>query len=151
MSIELDLQIASNSHGIPDLEQFLSWSNATLSNYPEHSVLTIRIVDEEESALLNNKYRKKIGPTNVLSFPADIDPQFDYPLLGDIIICAPVVVNQAQECNKDLTAHWAHMVVHGILHLLGYDHVTEKEAHKMETLETELLISFGFAPPYGEK
>ena len=151
MNIELDLQIASNASSIPTLEQFQFWVNAALSNYQDKGELTIRIVDEEESAMLNNKYRKKSGPTNVLSFPADIDPQFDYPLLGDIIICAQVVENQAQNFNKDLIAHWAHMVIHGVFHLLGYNHTTEQEANEMETLETELLIKFGYPPPYGGK
>jgi probable rRNA maturation factor len=151
MSSILDLQIASKSNNIPSMEQFQLWVNTALSEHHVASELTIRIVDEEESAMLNSKYRKKTGPTNVLSFPVDIDPPFDYPLLGDIVICAPVVSSQAQEYCKDLTAHWAHIVIHGTLHLLGYDHITQEEATKMETLETELLVNLGYPPPYGEQ
>jgi probable rRNA maturation factor len=151
MSIELDLQIASTADYLPTIIQFQSWVNAVLSNYQANSELTIRIVDEEESAILNSKYRNKSGPTNVLSFPADIPSKFDCPLLGDIIICAPVIAYQAREYNKDLMAHWAHIVVHGVLHLLGYSHYTEQEANKMEALEISALAKFGYPSPYGEK
>ncbi len=151
MSIVLDLQIASNAQDIPTSSQFQAWVDAALSGHIDNTELTIRIVDEEESASLNFTYRKKSGSTNVLSFPAEIDPQFNCPLLGDIIICAPVVKSQAKEHNKKLLAHWAHMVVHGTLHLLGYNHITNDEAVIMEKLETKILVQFGYAPPYGER
>ena len=145
MNIDLDLQIASKAKTIPSLSQFHKWVEIALKDHLKKNIeLSIRIVDEDESAELNQKYRKKPGPTNVLSFPADIDPEFNLPLLGDIIICAPLVEQQAKAYGKDLFAHFAHMTIHGVLHLLGYEHATTEQAEKMETLEAELLIALGF-------
>src|SRR5690606_24067449 len=93
-------------------------------------------------------YRHQDKPTNVLSFPADIPAELNLPLLGDLVICAPVVEREAMEQRKTLEAHWAHMVVHGTLHLVGYDHITEPEAEEMESLETKILTGMGFPPPY---
>lgn len=110
--------------------------------------LTVRIVGAEEGATLNRDYRGRDGATNVLSFPFDEPFMLQPPLLGDIVICAPVLVTQAGQQNKSLQAHWAHLVVHGVLHLLGYDHMEEGQAREMETLEIGILAELGFADPY---
>jgi probable rRNA maturation factor len=151
VSIELELQIASEAQTLPHPSQFREWVGHTLSDRIDTAELTIRIVDIEEMTDLNENYRHKQGPTNVLSFPADIDPEFEMPLLGDIIICAPVVQREAGDANIDLLAHWAHMVVHGTLHLLGYDHIVPQEAKIMEDLEEEILTEMGYPAPYGDK
>ena len=110
--------------------------------------LSIRITDIEEAARLNERYRAKSGPTNVLSFPADIPDVAQSGLIGDLVICAPVVLKEASEQHKSAQAHWAHLVIHGLLHLLGHDHQTDPEAAAMEALETRLLQHFGFSDPY---
>lgn len=149
MSIELELQLATSAQTIPHPSQFREWIASTLSEHIEDAELTIRIVDEDEMTELNERFRNKKGPTNVLSFPYDVDEQFEYPLLGDIIICAPVVQREAQDGDIELLAHWAHMVVHGALHLLGYDHMQEDEAEIMENIETKILTDMGYPAPYG--
>ena len=106
------------------------------------------MVDTEEMATLNRAYRGKEGPTNVLSFPYDLPPEAGLALLGDIVICAPVVAREAREQGKTLDAHWAHMTVHGALHLLGYDHIDEHEAAAMEALETDILARLDYPCPY---
>lgn len=151
MSIELELQIASNAKTLPHPAQFREWIGNTLDAEYDNVELTIRIVDIEEMTELNETYRKKQGPTNVLSFPAQIDPNFDVSLLGDIIICAPVVQQEAADADIDLIAHWAHMVVHGTLHLLGYDHINPDDADVMESIETKILTELGYPAPYGDK
>lgn len=151
MTIELELQIASDAQTLPHPAQFREWIGSTLDDKYDNVELTIRIVDIEEMTELNETYRKKHGPTNVLSFPADIDASFDINLLGDIIICAPVVQKEASDANIDLIAHWAHMVVHGTLHLLGYDHIDADDADAMEALETKILTDLGYPAPYGDK
>lgn len=148
MTIELELQIASDAKTLPHPSQFREWISVALWNRMEEAELTIRIVDEEEITDLNEQYRGKNKPTNVLSFPAEIDEQFGLPILGDIVICAPVVEHEALSQNKDLLAHWAHMVIHGTLHLLGFDHQNNNEAVEMEELETDILDKLGFPPPY---
>jgi probable rRNA maturation factor len=151
MSIELELQIASNIKTLPHPAQFREWISVTLFQRLDTAELTIRIVDEEEGAELNEQYREKKGATNVLSFPYQPMPGVASRLLGDIVICAPIVEREAEENDKPLISHWAHMVVHGTLHLLGYNHEVESEAIEMETLETAILLQLGFPPPYGEK
>ncbi|MBT4963910.1 MAG: rRNA maturation RNase YbeY [Francisellaceae bacterium] len=150
MTIELELQLASNAKTLPHPAQFRDWLGAVFSDYSEDAELTIRIVDEEEIQELNFKYRDKDKATNVLSFPTDSHHEFDLQLLGDIIICAPIVEKEAVEQDKELLAHWAHLVVHGVLHLLDYDHDSDTRAAIMESLETKILVELGFAPPYGE-
>ena len=148
--LTLDMENVSCSRQVPGHDQVQRWAEAALEQCRRELELSIRIVDEAESAQLNETYRHKSGPTNVLSFPADLPPELELPLLGDLVICAPVVIREAQEQSKTPEAHWAHMVVHGCLHLIGYDHMEDSEAEEMETLETGILIGLGFPPPYQE-
>lgn len=149
MAIELDLQIAVESEqGLPSADQFQHWLDKTIIPFQQNAELTIRIVDEEESQQLNRDYRGKDKPTNVLSFPFEAPPGMEMDLLGDMIICRQVVEKEAIEQSKPLIAHWAHMVVHGSLHLLGYDHIEDAEAEEMEALETEIMLDMGFDDPY---
>lgn len=150
MGIELELQIASDAKMLPHPAQIREWVSLTLWQRLDNAELTIRIVDEEESAHLNFQYRNKRGATNVLSFPYKTLPNIKHSILGDIVICAPVVAKEAAQQGKSLLSHWAHMVIHGILHLLGFNHELDPEANEMETLETALMIKLGFPPPYGE-
>lgn len=147
MSIELDIQRASEAPEQPDDDSFLRWVGLALGAGTDRE-LTIRLVDEDEGRNLNHTYRGKDYATNVLSFPADLPPELDLPLLGDLVVCAPVVAREATEQGKPLNAHWAHMVIHGCLHLLGYDHIDDTEADEMETLERELLAQLSIADPY---
>ncbi|USD64652.1 rRNA maturation RNase YbeY [Vibrio sp. SCSIO 43136] len=149
MSIELDLQIAvEDPSTLPSEADFNKWLSTTVSQFQPQAEVTIRLVDEEESHQLNHEYRGKDKPTNVLSFPFEVPPGVEIDLLGDLIICRQVVEAEAKEQNKPLAAHWAHMVVHGSLHLLGYDHIEDDEAEEMESLETEIMQSMGFEDPY---
>tara|TARA_R110002033_G_scaffold606_2_gene5585 strand:+ start:2123 stop:2581 length:459 start_codon:yes stop_codon:yes gene_type:complete len=147
MSIELDIQRASEAPEQPDDDSFLRWVGLALGAGTDRE-LTIRLVDEDEGRSLNHTYRGRDYATNVLSFPADLPPELDLPLLGDLVVCAPVVAREATEQGKPLNAHWAHMVIHGCLHLLGYDHIDDTEADEMETLERELLAQLSIADPY---
>jgi len=148
----VEVQIVSQCSGLPDDNQLTQWVELATQNRAE-SELVIRVVDGAESAELNQTYRQKEGPTNVLSFP------FERPeglpaealtedILGDLVICAPVVEQEANEQGKTLQSHWAHLVVHGCLHLQGYDHIDENDRNIMETLEIELLNSIGITNPY---
>ncbi|MFZ7282162.1 rRNA maturation RNase YbeY [Avibacterium avium] len=145
----VDLQIASeNSENLPTELQFQQWASVAVQAENLQPELTIRVVDEAESQSLNATYRGKDYPTNVLSFPFECPEEVELPLLGDLVICRQVVEREAQEQGKPLMAHWAHMVVHGCLHLLGYDHIEDAEAEEMESLETEIMQDLGFADPY---
>ena len=149
MSIELDLQLAvENEQGLPTEQDIQLWLNKTIPQFQENAELTVRIVDTQESHQLNHEYRGKDKPTNVLSFPFEAPPGIELDLLGDLIICRQVVEKEAEEQSKPLLAHWAHMVVHGSLHLLGYDHIEDDEAEEMESLETEIMQTMGFEDPY---
>ncbi|MEZ9630985.1 rRNA maturation RNase YbeY [Vibrio breoganii] len=149
MAIYLDLQLAvKNDSQLPSEQDFQSWLDYTLTQFQPDSELTIRIVDSEESHQLNHDYRGKNKPTNVLSFPFEAPPGVEINLLGDLVICKQVVEDEAAAQQKTLTAHWAHMVVHGSLHLLGYDHIQDEEAEEMESLETEIMQGLGFDDPY---
>lgn len=151
MTIELDLQNVSTSARVPAEAAFDRWAAAALRGRLESAELTIRVVDEEESALLNGRFRGKEGPTNVLSFPFEKPPGLPpTDLIGDLVICAPVVERESGGQGKTLEAHWAHMVIHGVLHLLGYDHTDEVQALEMEGLETLILCGLGFPHPYEE-
>ncbi len=149
MSVILDLQLAcDNQTGLPAESDFQRWLDAAVLPFQEEAEVTIRLVDEAESNQLNLTYRGKDKPTNVLSFPFECPPGVELPLLGDLIICRQVVEQEAQEQGKPLLAHWAHMVVHGSLHLLGYDHIEDEEAEEMEALEVEFMQTLGFDNPY---
>lgn len=149
--LELDLQIASTAAALPSEAQFRAWCTIALRQRTADSELTIRLVDEAEGRELNHSFRHKDYATNVLSFPADVpDELLDIPLLGDLVICVPVVEREATEQAKTLEAHWAHLVIHGCLHLLGYDHIEDEEAEEMEALERELLAELGHADPYAD-
>ena len=145
----IDLQIACEEEsGLPTAEQIEQWATAAVQPQSDEVEMTVRIVDEAESHALNLNYRGKDRPTNVLSFPFECPDEVELPLLGDLVICRQVVEREAQEQDKPLMAHWAHMVVHGSLHLLGYDHIEDDEAEEMESLETEIMQGLGFADPY---
>ncbi|KNE85079.1 rRNA maturation RNase YbeY [Aggregatibacter aphrophilus] len=145
----IDLQIACEQEtGLPTAEQIEQWATAAVQPQTDEVEMTVRIVDEAESHALNLNYRGKDRPTNVLSFPFECPDEVELPLLGDLVICRQVVEREAQEQGKPLMAHWAHMVVHGSLHLLGYDHIEDDEAEEMESLETQIMIGLGFVDPY---
>ena len=145
----IDLQIACEQEtGLPTAEQIEQWATAAVQPQSDEVEMTVRIVDEAESHELNLNYRGKDRPTNVLSFPFECPDEVELPLLGDLVICRQVVEREAQEQDKPLMAHWAHMVVHGSLHLLGYDHIEDDEAEEMESLEAQIMTGLGFADPY---
>lgn len=151
MGYKINLQIASKNKNIPKKDLLKRWAITTLQPFKITAEVTLRIVDEEESALLNKTYRNKEASTNVLSFPFEGPAELKLKLLGDMVICAPVVEKEATEQGKELMSHWAHMVVHGLLHLLGYDHIKAVDAGKMETEEKKLLKELGFSDPYCEE
>ena len=149
--IELDLQLATDASKLPAEAQLRRWVELALRQRTADSELTIRLVDEAEGRELNHTWRHKDYATNVLSFPAEVpDGLLDIPLLGDLVICVPVVEREAREQNKALEAHWAHLVIHGCLHLLGYDHIEDEEAEEMEALERTLLAELGHPDPYAD-
>ena len=145
----IDLQIACEQEsGLPTAEQIEQWATAAVQPQSDEVEMTVRIVDEAESHELNLNYCGKERPTNVLSFPFECPDEVELPLLGDLVICRQVVEREAQEQDKPVMAHWAHMVVHGSLHLLGYDHIEDDEAEEMESLEAQIMTGLGFADPY---
>ena len=148
MTIILDIQSASTSEDAPDEQSIKRWVGAVIDSNQGDTELSVRIVDEPEGKLLNETYRGTSGATNVLSFPFENQTPEPLPLIGDIVVCAPIVQREAKQQNKDLNAHWAHMIIHGVLHLLGYDHQNDSEAAVMEGLETEIMQKLGFPPPY---
>ena len=146
----IDIQRVFESPNQPSDAQLESWVNAVLASLNEEFELTIRIVDDVESAELNETYRHKKGATNILSFPFDVPDGIELNLLGDLVICAPVLEREAIEQDKPLQNHWAHIVIHGTLHLLGYDHIDDVEAEEMEAKEIELLQTLSIPNPYEE-
>ena len=134
--------------GVPSARKIQAWSRAALASAKREGEVAVRIVGADESAHLNAAYRGKRGATNVLSFPYDAPPGIQHWPLGDIVICAPVVAHEAREQDKTLEAHWSHMVVHGTLHLLGFDHIRKADACVMEDQERTILAALGFADPY---
>jgi probable rRNA maturation factor len=140
----IQVQIACSRKNLPSATQLRRWARAAMPVDQRNKEIVLRIVNNIESADLNQRFRHKSGPTNVLSFPAP--DAFD--TLGDIVICAPLVAKEAREQGKKLTAHWAHLVVHGVLHLVGYDHSKNTDAEIMESLEIAILRQLGFANPY---
>jgi probable rRNA maturation factor len=151
MTLIVDIQMASASEEAPDPQSIERWVSAAIDNQRDSTELSIRIVDTEEGQALNEQFRGSTGATNVLSFPFENESPEPLPLIGDIVICAPVVLKEASEQNKTLHAHWAHMIIHGVLHLLGYDHQNETDANLMESLETEIMQGLGFPPPYSSQ
>ena len=149
MTIEVDIQRATDAPEQPDDDSLIRWAALALRDDPGKE-LTIRLVDAEESQQLNSEYRHKDYPTNVLSFPADLPPELNIPLLGDLVICVPVVNREAAEQGKRRDAHCAHMGNHGCLHLLGHDHIDDNEADAREQLEPQLLAELNIADPYLE-
>jgi probable rRNA maturation factor len=148
MSHEVDVQRAHASPHTPGEGMLGRWARAALARGCEGGAVSLRLVDEAEGAELNRRYRGREGATNVLSFPFEAAEFTDPPLLGDVVICVPVVEREACAQGKSAESHYAHMVVHGVLHLLGHDHDDDGAAREMETLETHLLAALGFADPY---
>lgn len=155
MSAIIDLQLACEHPSLPSPEDFQRWVELTLSEHAntdslriQDTELTIRVVDEQESQTLNHDYRGKDKPTNVLSFPFEAPPGIEINLLGDLVICAQVVASEAKDQGKQEMHHWAHMTVHGCLHLLGYDHIEEQDAEVMEALEIKILAKLAIDDPY---
>ena len=161
-SLRVDLQNPNNFESLPALSEIESWSeaaiqaNAKKKGYKNSLSVLIRIVDENESADLNQTYREKEGPTNVLSFPNDV-PEFMLDIadlveqnshIGDLVICEPVMIKEATDQGKSVFSHWAHLIVHGVLHLQGFDHIDEADAIEMEALEIKILEQLGFENPY---
>lgn len=147
MKLEVDIQNASK-HDSPKPEQIEQWIGAALQGRTQDAEVSIRIVDETEMTDINRLYCDKNKPTNVLSFPADIPDELNFPLLGDIVICASVVAEEAKSQSKSELAHWAHMLVHGTLHLLGHDHIKDADAEKMQACEVSVLQQLGYSDPY---
>jgi probable rRNA maturation factor len=149
VTVALGYAVASRK-GVPSPASFRRWVEAALKGARRRKAteVAIRIVDADEGQALNLQYRGRDYATNVLSFPADLPPGLNLPLIGDLVICAPVVAREAAEQGKAPAAHWAHMTIHGTLHLLGYDHIEDAEAEAMEALETRVLAGLGIADPY---
>lgn len=147
---EINIQNVSIETAVPDAETLIHWALVALNPHHKKGELTIRIVDAAESQTLNQRYRQQDKPTNVLAFPFDNFPEIEIsePILGDIVICAAIVNQEAKQQSKNHDAHWAHIVIHGVLHLLGYDHITSTDAQRMETLEIDLLQQLDYTNPY---
>jgi probable rRNA maturation factor len=146
----IEIQRISSSTDVPEDTQIEQWANVALYGLTESIEMVIRIVDEDESAQLNETYRHKVGATNVLSFPFEVPEGIELNLLGDLVVCAPVLAREAQEQNKPLMAHWAHIIIHGTLHLLGYDHIDDSDAREMEEKEIALLKTLSISNPYDD-
>jgi probable rRNA maturation factor len=146
----IEIQRISSSTDVPEDTQIERWANVALYGLTESIEMVIRIVDEDESAQLNETYRHKVGATNVLSFPFEVPEGIELNLLGDLVVCAPVLAREAQEQNKPLMAHWAHIIIHGTLHLLGYDHIDDSDAREMEEKEIALLKTLSISNPYDD-
>ncbi len=158
MNLNIDLENVSGLHGIPNVDDVQHWVMHTLQAAGEFGLddveLAVRFVDDRESRALNNQYRGIDKPTNVLSFPAERPaglPEFESQPLGDIVCCVQVIEREAKEQRKSVYDHWAHMIVHGTLHLLGYDHEYASDAEAMELLELRALQSFNINNPYAEQ
>lgn len=147
---ELEIQVVFESKDQPEQQHIQLWIDTALEDYAQDTEIVVRIVDEQESAELNEQYRHKQGPTNILSFPVEVPEGIELNLLGDLVICAPVLEKEALQQNKRLADHWAHIIVHGVLHLLGYDHIDDKEAEQMESKEIAILNRLHISNPYTE-
>ncbi|MDQ2069665.1 rRNA maturation RNase YbeY [Natronospira bacteriovora] len=155
--LSLDVDYACPSEGLPGEDDFRHWAETALAlalesddDRPQTLEVALRLVEAEESRALNHQWRDRDRPTNVLSFPGEHLPGLPWRHLGDLVICASVVAREAAEQNKQEAAHWAHMLIHGLLHLLGHDHQQDEEAEIMEDLERRILAELGFPNPYEE-
>lgn len=148
MSEMIEIQNVSDLKSVPDDNLMIKWAEHALDKGHLQAEITVRVVDEEEGLALNKAWRKKDYATNVLSFPVGELLEQAPNLLGDIVVCAPVVEQEARDQGKNFDAHWAHLIVHGVLHLQGYDHETDEQAGKMESLEIQILKNIGYANPY---
>jgi len=148
--LQLDVSVSYGlpRAGLPSAVSFRRWATAAAEGRIRRADLAIRLVDTKEGRALNRHYRGKDYATNVLSFPVELPEGVNLPLLGDLVICAPVVAREAAEQGKPLAAHYAHLTIHGVLHLLGLDHEDSREAEAMELLEREILASLGLPDPY---
>jgi probable rRNA maturation factor len=144
----VEIQTIFESAGQPSEAHIQLWVDTALEEVNHDTEIVVRIVDEQESAELNEQYRHKKGATNILSFPVEIPEGIDLNLLGDLVICAPVLEQEAQQQNKVLAHHWAHIIIHGVLHLLGYDHLDDEQAEDMENKEIALLQKLNIPNPY---
>ncbi|KAF1703551.1 rRNA maturation RNase YbeY [Pseudoxanthomonas kaohsiungensis] len=149
--LDVSVSYAAPRTGVPAATSFRKWVAAALRGRIREADLAIRIVGAKEGRALNRHYRGKDYATNVLSFPAELPEGVKMPLLGDLVICAPVVAREAKEQHKLAVAHYAHLTVHGVLHLLGWDHDDDKEAEAMEQLERDILAELGLPDPYAEE
>ncbi|CEG56809.1 rRNA maturation RNase YbeY [Legionella fallonii] len=150
MTYHIDLQNATDTP-LPLADgELISLAELALRDHQDDAELTIRLVNSDEMIFLNHTYRKQNKPTNVLAFPSSVPEhvELEYPLLGDIIICPEVLLAESQQLNKSLKEHWSLIVIHGVLHLLGYDHIKEDEASVMQSLEIKLLNELGYSNPY---
>lgn len=161
MDIQIDRQITVDNEGnIPSIEQIQLWAQTAFdfAKYNEDCAFTARFTTPEEVHSLNKQYRNVDRPTNILSFPyeepedlpEEIKKQEDHSYLGDLVICMEILEKEAQEQHKTLIEHSAHLIIHGCLHLLGFDHITDEEAQEMEGLEIQILDKLGYANPYEE-
>lgn len=148
MSISLTVQNPSKVKSFPTRKQFTTWAEAALGSRRKNYELLIRIVDEKEITKINKTYRNKNKSTNIISFEFDPPPGVKTDFLGDLIICATVVRAEAKLQHKTMVSHWAHLTIHGVLHLLGYDHINDADAEKMEKLEIKILKKLNFSNPY---
>lgn len=148
MTIEVEIQFACNASETPTKNKIKKWACTTLLEFLDSGEITIRFVDAEESRQLNEQWRKARGPTNVLSFNYGDSPGPAKDHIGDIVLCTPVILKEAKEQKKNIESHFAHMVVHGCLHLIGYDHEKKQDAEKMESLEIDLMNKLGYDNPY---
>lgn len=156
MNVTIDLINACTDSMLPSDQKFQQWTESAMTavsavqdtTVADNTELSIRLVDEAESAFLNESFRQKQGATNILSFPFAGIKGTDINLLGDIAICAPLVKKEAAEQNKSIESHWAHLTIHGVLHLYGYDHEKDATAEQMEALEISIMDSLGYSNPY---
>ena len=148
MSSGVEVQCASAASGVPPPAQLARWAEAALAGRSEGARMTVRVVDEAEGAALNARYRRRAGATNVLAFAFEAPELPSLRILGDVVVCAPVAAREARAHAKRLDAHWAHLVIHGTLHLLGYDHGDPRSARRMETIERRILARLGYPDPY---
>lgn len=146
----IDIQIVFDSPNQPDRQHIQRWVDTALADFDRDTEIVVRIVGEQESAGLNEQYRHKSGPTNILSFPVEVPDGIELDLLGDLVICASVLEQEALEQHKPLAHHWAHIIIHGVLHLLGYDHMDDQQAELMENKEISILNRLNIPNPYIE-